>query len=51
MSTAITYTAFGGPEVLTLTEISVPAPAPGELAVRVEAAGVNPLDLTWIVSD
>lgn len=45
MSTAITYTAFGGPEVLTLTEISVPAPAPGELAVRVEAAGVNPLDL------
>lgn len=45
MSTAITYTAFGGPEVLTLTEITVPAPGPGELAVRIEAAGVNPLDL------
>ncbi len=45
MSTAITYTAFGGPEVLTVTEIPTPAAGPGELAVRIEAAGVNPLDL------
>lgn len=44
MATAITYTAFGGPDVLTLTEIDVPAPGPGEVGVRVEAAGVNPLD-------
>lgn len=44
MATAITYTAFGGPEVLTLTEIQVPAPGADEVAVRVEAAGVNPLD-------
>lgn len=44
MSTAITYTAFGGPEVLTVTDIEAPVPGPGEVAIRVEAAGVNPLD-------
>jgi len=44
MASAITYTAFGGPEVLTLTEIDVAAPGTGEVAVRIEAAGVNPLD-------
>lgn len=44
MAQAITYTRFGGPEVLTLTDIDVPAPVSGEIAVRVEAAGVNPLD-------
>ncbi|CAN7334528.1 zinc-binding dehydrogenase [Microbacterium sp. LjRoot45] len=44
MAQAITYTRFGGPEVLTLTDIVTPDPAPGKLAVRVEAAGVNPLD-------
>lgn len=45
MASAITYSALGGPEVLTLTEVDVPAPGSGEVAVRVEAAGVNPLDL------
>jgi len=44
MTTAITYTEFGGPEVLTLTGIEVVAPGPGEVAVRVQAAGVNPVD-------
>lgn len=44
MAHAIVYTEFGGPEVLTLTEIPDPVPGPGELAVRVEAAGVNPID-------
>ncbi|WP_454158752.1 quinone oxidoreductase family protein [Microbacterium lacticum] len=45
MGTAIAYTELGGPEVLTVIDIDVPAPGPGEVAVRVEAAGVNPLDL------
>lgn len=45
MSTAIAYTELGGPEVLTTIEIEVPAPGPGEVALRVEAVGVNPLDL------
>ena len=44
MAHAITYTEFGGPEVLTLVDIPTPAPGPGEIAVRVEAAGVNPID-------
>ncbi|TDN92328.1 NADP-dependent oxidoreductase [Microbacterium sp. BK668] len=44
MAHAITYTEFGGPEVLTLTHIPDPVPGEGEIAVRVEAAGVNPID-------
>lgn len=44
MAKAITYSRLGGPEVLTLTDIDVPAPGAGDLAVRVEAAGVNPRD-------
>lgn len=44
MAQAITYTRFGGPEVLTLTEVEVAPPGAGEIAVRVEAAGINPLD-------
>lgn len=44
MAHAIVYTEFGGPEVLTLVEVPDPAPGEGEIAVRVEAAGVNPID-------
>jgi NADPH2:quinone reductase len=38
-------TAFGGPEVLRLAERPDPAPAPGEVVVRIRAANVNPTDL------
>ncbi len=38
---AIAITTPGGPEVLQLTEIATPAPAPGEILIHVEAAGVN----------
>ena len=44
MAEAIAYTEFGGPEVLTLIDVPAPSPAAGEIAVRVEAAGVNPID-------
>lgn len=44
MSQAIQYTQLGGPEVLTVAEVPTPTPAAGEVAIRVEAAGVNPLD-------
>jgi NADPH:quinone reductase len=44
MTAAIVYTEFGGPEVLTLVDAETPDPGPGELALRVEAAGVNPID-------
>ena len=41
---AIQVHQFGGPEVLTLAEISTPKPGPGEVLVHVHAAGVNPYD-------
>lgn len=44
MSIAIAYTEFGGPEVLSTIDIDEPDPGEGELAIRVEAAGVNPID-------
>lgn len=41
---AIQVHQFGGPEVLALHEIPAPKPGPGEVLVRVRAAGVNPYD-------
>jgi putative PIG3 family NAD(P)H quinone oxidoreductase len=42
---AILFDAPGGPEVLRSGEAPAPRPAPGELLVRVHAAGVNRADL------
>jgi len=44
MSTAIVYTELGGPEVLTIVDVPTPVPGPAEVAVRVAAVGVNPID-------
>jgi len=41
---AIQVHRFGGPEVLELHEIPTPKPGPGQVLVRVRAAGVNPYD-------
>ncbi len=41
---AIQVHQFGGPEVLAVHEIPTPKPGPGEVLVRVRAAGVNPYD-------
>lgn len=41
---AISYSQFGGPEVLTLVDVPVPAPAGAQVRVAVRAAGVNPID-------
>lgn len=35
---------FGGAELIEVVEVDVPEPGPGEVLVRVETAGVNPLD-------
>ena len=41
---AIVMTAFGGPEVLRLTDIPEPEPEHGQIRVRLYAAGVNPAE-------
>ena len=42
---AITAPVPGGPEALTLVERAPPSPGPGEVLIRVEAAGVNRPDM------
>lgn len=44
MAQAVTYSEFGGPEVLALHDIDVPEPGPGDVRLRVTAVGVNPID-------
>lgn len=41
---AITYSRFGGPEVLELTEQPTPTVPPDSVLVRVRATSVNPVD-------
>jgi putative PIG3 family NAD(P)H quinone oxidoreductase len=42
---AITLTGHGGPDVMRLSEVETPTARPGEILVRVRAAGVNRADL------
>src|SRR6201992_3399626 len=48
MSRAVMYEMFGGPEVLELREVPEPHADPGEVRVKVAAAGLNPMD--WILA-
>ncbi|MBB2900277.1 NADPH2:quinone reductase [Kineococcus radiotolerans] len=41
---AVRIDRTGGPEVLTVTDLPVPEPGPGQVLVDVEAAGVNFID-------
>ena len=41
---AIRVHKFGGPEVMQLDEMADPKPGPGQVLVRIRAAGVNPVD-------
>ncbi|MFB9553940.1 zinc-dependent alcohol dehydrogenase family protein [Streptomyces roseoviridis] len=40
-TTAVLFHQLGGPEVLSVEEIALPAPGPSELRMRVEAIGLN----------
>ena len=42
---AIRIDGFGGPEVLHLADVPDPSPAPGQVVARVEAAGLNFIDV------
>jgi NADPH:quinone reductase-like Zn-dependent oxidoreductase len=44
MNTAITYSRYGGPEVLSLSAAEIPQPGPGQVRIRVRAVAVNPID-------
>ena len=48
MSRAVIYETFGGPEMLELRDVPEPHASPGEVRVRVTAAGLNPMD--WILA-
>ena len=41
---AIRVHQFGGPEVMKLEDVPDPKPGPGQVLVRLHAAGVNPVD-------
>jgi NADPH:quinone reductase-like Zn-dependent oxidoreductase len=41
---AVRVHQYGGPQALTLDEVPQPIPGPGQVLVRVRAAGVNPID-------
>lgn len=44
MARRVVYTRHGGPEVLEVVEAEVPEPGVGQVRVRVQAAGLNPVD-------
>jgi NADPH2:quinone reductase len=41
---AISVGEFGGPEVMKMVELPLPQPGPGQVLVRMHAAGVNPVE-------
>jgi NADPH:quinone reductase-like Zn-dependent oxidoreductase len=47
-SRAVQLDSFGGPEVLQLREVPAPQAGPGQIRVRVTAAGLNPMD--WFMT-
>src|SRR3984957_8200720 len=47
-SRAVRLESFGGPEVLDIRQVPAPHAGPGQIRVRVTAAGLNPMD--WIMT-
>src|ERR1700741_4090703 len=47
-SRAVRLQSFGGPEVLTRRKVPAPQAGPGQIRVRVTAAGLNPMD--WFMT-
>ena len=46
---AVTFSRFGGPEVLEVSQLPEPQPGAGEVRIRVKAATVNPTDISFRV--
>ncbi|WP_405606474.1 NADP-dependent oxidoreductase [Streptomyces sp. NBC_00076] len=47
-SRAVQLDAFGGPDVVDVREVPAPQAGPGQVRVRVTAAGLNPMD--WLMT-
>ncbi|NUR97227.1 MAG: alcohol dehydrogenase catalytic domain-containing protein, partial [Kribbellaceae bacterium] len=47
-SRAVVFESFGGPEALNIRDVPVPQAGPGQIRVRVTAAGLNPMD--WFMT-
>ncbi|MGH7869367.1 MAG: NADP-dependent oxidoreductase, partial [Candidatus Dormibacteraceae bacterium] len=41
---AVSFSEYGGPDVLQLVELPIPLPGQGKVRIAVRAAGVNPID-------
>ena len=44
MPKAVVLTQYGPPEVLVWSDVSMPEPGPGQVRIRIKAAGVSPTD-------
>lgn len=49
MSRIVGFTQYGGPEVLTISDVVVPAPAAHEVQIAVKAIGLNRAEAMWRV--
>ncbi|MCA4822122.1 zinc-dependent alcohol dehydrogenase family protein [Serratia sp. JUb9] len=47
MSKVVTFNRTGGPEVLEVVDVEVPAPAAGEVQIRVHAIGLNRAEIMY----
>ena len=47
MSKIVTFNRTGGPEVLEIIDVQVPAPAAGEVQIRVHAIGLNRAEIMY----
>ncbi|MGH3290782.1 MAG: NADP-dependent oxidoreductase, partial [Trebonia sp.] len=45
MSTVVSFSRYGDPDVLAVSRAEVPVPAPGQVQVLVRAVSVNPVDV------
>jgi hypothetical protein len=45
MPNAVVMTGYGPPEVLKWAQVPLPEPGPGQIRIKVRAAGISPTDL------